>query len=151
MNKLDDNGYEKSNKLETVDLNKFDKTYMSKLLNADTIEIDRERKGQALLDYLCNKYKMPKCHLTVTNRPRPQKVKGRYKSEEHGHYVPLTFEIVVYNVTAVKQNKVAIKTFTDTLLHEFIHHYDMQYLKLGASPHTAGFYKRISDLKAKLQ
>lgn len=150
MNKLDDKGYEKSNKLETVALNKFDKKYMKKLLDADTLERDRQIKGQELLDYLCDKFNIPHCSLTVTSRPRPQKVRGNYKAEEHGHYVPLTCEIVVYNVTAVKQNKVAIKTFTETLLHEFIHHYDMRYLKLGASPHTAGFYKRISDLKSKL-
>ena len=152
MNKLDNAGYEKSNKIEAVTLNKFDKSYMTKLLNASDLEMDRQKKSQALLDYLCDKFKMPKCRVTVTKVPQPHATnqRGSLKSKEYGHYVPLTYEIVVYNVTAVRQQKVAIKTFMDTLLHEFIHHYDMTYLKLGKSPHTAGFYKRISDLKAKL-
>ena len=43
----------------------------------------------------------------------------------------------------------SIKSFADTLLHEFTHHYDTRYLKIE-SRHTAGFYKRISSLKGNL-
>lgn len=149
MNKLDDKGYDKSNKLETVALSRFDKHYMTKLLKSESLN-DRQKNSQLLLDYLCEKFGMPKCRVRVTENARPQTKTRRGTCTEHGHYVPLTYEIVVYNTTAVKKQTVAIKTFTDTLLHEFIHHYDMTYLKFNASPHTAGFYKRISDLKAKL-
>ena len=59
-------------------------------------------------------------------------------------------QITIYNKTAVKGDVISIKAFYDTLLHEFIHHYDYEVLKLDRSIHSAGFYKRISDLKNKL-
>ena len=71
-------------------------------------------------------------------------------SKTLGNYAPLSMVITLFNKTAVKRQIVAIKTLADTLLHEFIHHYDYTRLNLGASPHTAGFYRRIGDLKTKL-
>ena len=50
---------------------------------------------------------------------------------------------VIYNTTTKTKKTIAIKTFYETLLHEFIHHYDIVGLKLGDSLHTSGFYKRI--------
>jgi len=43
-----------------------------------------------------------------------------------------------------------IKTFINTLLHEFMHHYDYYYLRLPDSVHCKGFEARIRDLRKKL-
>jgi len=56
---------------------------------------------------------------------------------------------IIYNTTAKTGKSVSIKSFADTPLREFIHHYDTRYLKIK-SAHTAGFYKRISSLKGYL-
>ena len=44
-----------------------------------------------------------------------------------------------------------IRTFINTLLHEFMHHYDYYYLRLPDSVHCKGFESRIRDLRSKLQ
>lgn len=66
------------------------------------------------------------------------------------NYTVQTQVITLYNLTAIKKHVVSIKVMAATLLHEFIHHYDMTFLKLSDSPHTSGFYKRIADLENKL-
>lgn len=142
--------YERSNSIETVDLSRFAKSYYKKLLNASETKTDRQKAASSLVDYLCNKYKINGVQVVVTDKKRPQRRERRSKVTFLGFYVPGTKTIIVYNKTAVKSQTVAIKTFIDVLLHEFIHHYDYEYLKLGRSYHTAGFYKRISDLKNKL-
>ena len=52
--------------------------------------------------------------------------------------------------TAVRRKVIAFKTYVNTLVHEFMHHYDHQRLQLGASYHTRGFYQRVGDLVAQL-
>ncbi|HHT9137507.1 MAG TPA: hypothetical protein ACFYEK_09730 [Candidatus Wunengus sp. YC60] len=42
------------------------------------------------------------------------------------------------------------KTFLDTLVHEFMHHYDYEVLKFPTSLRTAGFYYRLGDVMKKL-
>ena len=95
---------------------------------------------------------MPRVSVVVTDRAQPHSTnsRGSLHSKTLGNYAPLSMVITLFNKTAVKRQIVAIKTLADTLLHEFIHHYDYTRLNLGASPHTAGFYKRIGDLKTKL-
>lgn len=85
--------------------------------------------------------------LTVLNKPQRKKVNGKTL----GFYTVGRNYITIYNLTATTQKTVSIKTFYDTLLHEFMHHYDYKVLKLENSLHTSGFYQRISDLKNKLQ
>ena len=140
--------YIKSNKITTVALNSFSKKEFANLLK----DKNRQEDAQALVDYLCKKFKIKKCVVKVTNKPQPHSTgyDGNLKRKTLGTYTLGTDVITMYNLTAIKNKEVAINTFADTLLHEFIHHYDMEYLKLGASIHTAGFYKRISDLKSKL-
>lgn len=139
--------YNKSNKEVSVRLNRFSKSYSLKLLSC--CECDRFINSQLLIDYLCKKFSIPNAVVYVCNRKRPHKRGG----EVHGTYtrrkgyVP---RITIYNKTAVKGDLISIKAFYDTLLHEFIHHYDYEVLKLGSSIHSGGFYKRISDLKNKL-
>ena len=44
----------------------------------------------------------------------------------------------------------APKVFLETLLHEWVHHYDFTGLELDRSPHTSGFFNRIRDLAETL-
>jgi len=139
--------YEVSNGIEVVKLSSFDKRYMKRLLKAESLE-DRQIIGQELLDYLCKKYKINGVRLAVLDKNRPSVCRGR--GEKHGDYMIYSCNIRVWNRTCKRGEIISIKSFIDTLLHEFMHHYDYRYLKLGNSLHTAGFYKRISDLKDKL-
>lgn len=138
--------YDKSNKVEQVHYTRLSHTEFKQLQQADTTARDRAYKAMTLLRYLTAKFNMPPVSLTVTNRPRPQRNRGQL----HGTYCPQTRTIKIYNTTAKTLKPISIGAFIDTLLHEFMHHYDHTYLKLHTSPHTAGFYKRISDIKAKL-
>lgn len=152
MNRLGTDDYEKSNKIETVALNKFSKKEFAKMLSSSDSISDRQKNAQELVDYLNEKFGMPKCKVYVTDASQPHSVNatGKLKGKELGNYKPMSMLITLFNKTAIKKQTVAIRTLTDVLLHEYIHHYDMTYLKLGASPHTGGFYRRISDLKSKL-
>lgn len=150
MNRLETKDYEKSNKIEKVALNKFSTKLFKDMLDSDDTKTNRQKNAQALCDYLNEKFKMPKCKVIVTDKAQPCTRNARVKVKELGHYTPLLMTITLFNKTAVKKQTVAIKTLADVLLHEFIHHYDMTYLKFDHSPHTSGFYKRISDLKSKI-
>lgn len=139
--------YEKSNEITSVRLNSFSKVYAHKVLSSLESSCDREENAQILLDYLCKKFKIERVTLSVTTAARPC---NRRNAQIYGRYYPLSRRIVIYNTTTKTKKTIAIKTFYETLLHEFIHHYDIVGLKLGDSLHTSGFYKRIGDLKEKL-
>lgn len=140
--------YERSNSIETVSISMPSKKEYARLLK----DGNRQRDAQALCDYLCGKLNIATCKVVVASRCQPHSTnsRGAIKSKTYGHYRPGVRLITIYDTTAVKKKKVSIKTFADTLLHEFVHHYDIECLHLATSLHTAGFYKRISDLKAKL-
>ncbi len=148
MKSTNEKDYDKSNKIKAVSLNRFSKTDYKNLLLDDG---DRQKLAQALVDYLCVKFRIPRALVIVTNKPQPHTTgySGRLKSKTFGFYKPILREITIYNTTAVRKQTVSIKVFADTLLHEFMHHYDTFYLKIK-SMHTEGFYKRISDLERKL-
>lgn len=143
--------YEKSNKEVFVKYNKLSKKEYEKLYNAGTGIEERQRAGQKMINYLCDKYNINRVPLKVLNAGRQRVGTG----EMHGRYNfnPITMignYILIYNLTAVKKNVISIKTFIDTLLHEFIHHYDVEFLKINTH-HSKGFYLRISDLHKKLK
>lgn len=147
---MKEKSYAISNKHETVRLNSFDKTYIQKVLNSGTCANSRAKASQELCNYLCKKFNIPMVEVVVPNiRQNHSTMNGRIKSKTLGQYRVSRNHITVFNLTAARQQVVAIKTFVDVLLHEFLHHYDTHVLKIR-SLHTAGFYKRISDLKAKL-
>jgi hypothetical protein len=58
--------------------------------------------------------------------------------------------IRIYHRTAVRGQVVAAKVFLNTLLHEWVHHFDFTALRLARSPHTAGFYSRLRALAEAL-
>jgi hypothetical protein len=59
--------------------------------------------------------------------------------------------IEVFKFTAKRQQHIAAKTATDTLLHEINHHIDTDKLDIRPSLHTAGFYLRISEMQQLLK
>ena len=59
-------------------------------------------------------------------------------------------KITIRNKNAIRESVIAPKTFLDTLIHEFMHHYDYEVLKFPSSLHTAGFYYRLGDIMKKL-
>lgn len=151
--KATDKIYQDSNAITAVALNRFSKTEYNAFLKASESITNRQRLAQNLIDYLCKKFKIESAPVRVVNRPQPHVtgITGRLKSKTLGTYSVVHEVITLYNLTAVKRQVVSVKTMLGTLLHEFMHHYDMKYLKLGASIHSAGFYKRISDLEQKLK
>ena len=143
-----DANYDKSNSIIEVEKKKFSLKYMSDVLKASDDIRSRQKKAQALVDHLSKLYKINSPKVTVTERPRRSSGNGQtYGFYRHGGGYPDT--IVIYNTTAKTGKPVSIKSFADTLLHEFTHHYDTRYLKID-SIHSAGFYRRISSFKDHL-
>ena len=149
MKRTRKDAYNTSNEIKEVALSRFRNTEYNKLLS----DVNRQKDAQDLINYLCSKFRIPLIPVIVSNKPQPHSTdyNGKLRKKTLGTYTyGINTKITIYNVTAIKKQEVSIKTFAETLLHEFIHHYDMSYLKLGSSPHTSGFYKRISDLEKKL-
>lgn len=142
-----DKSYIKSNEITEVKLKAFRNSFSKDIILCGENVTDRQKVSQKCLDYLCDKFKIEKVKLTVLNKPQRKKANGKTL----GFYTVGRNHITIYNLTATTQKTVSIKTFYDTLLHEFMHHYDLKVLKLENSLHTSGFYQRISDLKNKLQ
>jgi hypothetical protein len=51
---------------------------------------------------------------------------------------------------AVRKKVFSYRQFMNTLLHEFMHHWDFHALKLARSFHTRGFFLRVDDLFRRL-
>ena len=107
----------------------------------------RARRGASeVLRGLCIAYRIPPLKLSVFDRPRPSIGGRRYAGELHGDYTP-PGRIRVWARTAKRGQRVAFLTFLDTLLHEFVHHYDLTYLKLPDTVHSQHFYKRLGSIR----
>lgn len=147
------NAYEKSNSIEAVKLSRLTHKEYKAVLSATESISDRQKQAQALCDYLSARFKVQTPIVKAVNRSQPHSTgyRGTLRNKTFGTYSPASQVITLYNLTAIKKQVVSIKQFAATLLHEYMHHYDFTVLKLGASPHTAGFYKRISDLQNKLK
>ena len=147
------NTYEKSNSIEAVKLSRLSHKEYKAVLSATESITDRQKQAQALCAYLSARFKVATPVVRVVNRSQPHSTsyRGTLSSKTFGTYAPASQVITLYNLTAIKKQVVSIKQIAATLLHEYMHHYDFTVLKLGASPHTAGFYKRISDIENKLK
>ncbi len=58
--------------------------------------------------------------------------------------------IRVYHLTAIRQQVLSPRVFLETLLHEWVHHYDFAALRFPRSPHTKGFFERVRSLAVGL-
>ena len=79
-----------------------------------------------------------------------KKYDGRIIFKQYGYYRPESHYIYIQNRTPARGQLLAPKTFVDTLLHEWLHHFDSKKLGLD-SIHTTGFYLRLKSLKNKLE
>ena len=149
--------YQRSKSLETVSWKQFPLGRgLALTLLEEQSAAGRQSTGQSLLDALDDAAGLPPCKLVVADRPqRHQKRDGRLALKTYGYY-RIAWEAVprgsirIYNLTAIRQQVLAPKVFLETLLHEWVHHYDFTGLQLDRSPHTSGFYARIRDLAETL-
>lgn len=116
--------------------------FLQRIKQANGLPLARKLTGQSLLNWLTRHYKLPHVKLEVDDRPRVK----RDNVEFHGWYYPSGQTIRIYNRTAERGAIIADGRFIETLLHEFMHHFDTYGLHLE-SIHTSGFYKRISTLR----
>lgn len=101
--------------------------------------------AQAFVDFLSMTFLVPPIALSLVDRARPhgRDEKGRVRGELYGS---CTYHgnIRIYLRTAARGQRTAFKTFFNTLVHEWVHHYDFE--ALGDTIHCAGFYQRIQVL-----
>ena len=145
------NDYDISNSVTEVTLCRFNKRYGKAFLGSGDNIIMRQHNAQGLLNYLCDKFRIPYCRVQIIDKAQLHRTNanGRLKQKTYGRYYPAMMYIEIFNRTAMRNQTVSINVMYDTLLHEFMHHYDTA--KMGIkSAHTKGFYMRISDLRSKL-
>jgi len=148
------NVYETSKNIENIDIVVSDKAkdFYKILLLCDTVAKSRQLIANKLCAELCKCLNIKPVEVKVCNVPQDSKiVNGVCVSRTKGKYIPSQNMMVIFNKTAVRKKIVAIKDFSDTLLHVFVHHLDYKYYNFGDSPHTSGFFKRISCLKEKIK
>jgi len=129
------------------------------ILDASDDHLERRRLGQLLIDELGALAKLVPCDLVVANRAQVHAHDGqRLLMKTYGYYrctfaerEVATARIRIYHRTAVRQQVISPKVFLNTLLHEWVHHYDFAGLRLPRSPHTAGFYTRLRKLADALE
>ena len=120
-------------------------------LIASTSAHEREALGQKLLDNICRALKISRTRLRVSDERQPHKLRGgKLAYKLYGVYYCENAVIEIANLTSIRKQVVAGKTFLDTLIHELMHHIDRKFLRIPSTPHSPGFYERIEDLKAKL-
>ncbi len=142
--------YTLSNKITTIDIvpSPSALAHVQRLLTVKEVT-DRQEISEALLAELSRISAVPVVTLRIADRNQyHSKRGGKVVFKQYGVYYPQSQSITIQNRTAVRGQLLAPLTFIDTLLHEWLHHYDFQ--KLGIeSLHTSGFYARLKDLKAK--
>ena len=107
----------------------------------------RQILGEKLLKNLSNEAKIPHVRLKISDTKQwSKKRNGKTVFKLYGYYRPKSSYIYIQNLTSVFGKTIAPKTFLNTLIHEWLHHYDTQKLKLY-SIHTKGFYARLASLK----
>ncbi|MDD5109906.1 MAG: hypothetical protein PHI63_01665 [Patescibacteria group bacterium] len=143
--------YERSNAIVRVD---FTASHLAQqlaqeiLASADAVR--RQQLSTALLDALSDCAEIDVCNVKVSDTQQYHRTRnGRTVVKQYGYYRPQSKYIYLQNRTAVRGQILAAKTFLDTLLHEWMHHYDFLRLRLR-SIHTAGFYYRLKSLKQTL-
>lgn len=142
--------YRRSKEIETIPIpiSHAAKAYTAELL--ESTEVNRQSLSEALLDELTDAAKIDIVDVTISNqKQKHRRSKGKIVVRHYGHYLPIKKKIFIHNRTAARGQVLACKTFVDTLLHEWVHHYDHEALGLN-SIHSSGFYARLRDIKQKL-
>jgi hypothetical protein len=133
---------------------------VSSLLSSERLG-EREHLALALLEVLNDSFGLPPVKLVLADRPQTHATdeRGRLAQKTYGYYrcriprpgaTPERCAIRIYHRTAVRQQVLASGAFVNTLLHEWTHHFDFSDLRLGRSPHTAGFFTRLRWLASSV-
>lgn len=141
--------YEKSNKVESFP-NKITASTKKLFKTLREADITNTIALKRLADAICDDFKVSKVSIAYSGIQSNTQVNGKLKSKTLGTYTTIRESIRIFQYTAVRKKEVSAKTALDTLLHELCHHFDFKILKLDKSIHSAGFYKRISNLKESL-
>ena len=115
---------------------------------------ERRRLAQMLVNELDDLAGLEPCQVTVADRAQAHQHDGRrLQSKTYGYYQCTPKQgtvsgarIRIYHRTAVRQQVISPKVFLNTVLHEWVHHFDFSGLRLARSPHTSGFYARLRAL-----
>lgn len=144
--------YNKSNKVTCIhfDISKEAlRLSRSILLSKETDH--RQELCLDLCDELCDLAGIDICDITISDKKQTHRKKqGRTVYKLYGFYKPDARKIHINNRTAVQGKILAAKTFLNTVLHEWMHHYDSCKLGLN-SIHTTGFYLRLKSLEDQLR
>jgi hypothetical protein len=112
---------------------------------------ERQDLSEQLLDELSDLAEVDIVEFNLVDGNQIHKKRnGKIVMKRYGVYKVSTKTITIHHRTAARGQVLAAKSYLDTLLHEWLHHYDFKKLKLN-SIHSRGFYLRLNDLKAKLQ
>ena len=139
--------FDASNEITEVHYTRLSHKEFRSFLRCNEKSLPRQKRAQALLDYLCDKYDLPPMRIRIVDEPQLRRNGRTFEA----FYYFKSKTVKVYNITAVKEYTVSIKVMAITILHEFMHHYDRYYLGIESTPHTKGFFERIKDLRSKLQ
>lgn len=137
--------YDISNSVMEVHYKRLSHKELRSFLRSSEKSLPRQKRAQALLDYLCKKYDIPKMRIYVVDVPQPKKNGTTFEA----FYYFRSHSVRMFNLTC-RSNPISIKVMAVTLLHEFMHHYDRYYLGIESTPHTKGFFSRIKDLRSKM-
>ncbi len=130
-----------------------------RMLEVGEDHLERRRVAQLLVDELSALAGLPHVDIVVADRAQVHEHDGqRLQSKTYGYYRCVLnpdgitkARIRIYHRTAVRQKVISPKVFLNTLLHEWVHHYDFGGLRLQRSPHTSGFYARLRALAESLE
>ena len=150
MNYLSEDNYQLSQeaRLPVEQISGDAKKQYNQLLNQDQLT---QHDLQVLATQICMDFDTKLIKVEYGGRQPHSRRNGRIKRKTHGDYNPGFQRIRLYKYTAVKKKVRATRSTLKTLLQELVQHFDFQIIGLNASPHTAGFYKRISQLKESLE
>jgi hypothetical protein len=141
--------YQRSKSITSIDFTPGDDARLlaRRLLEESPETGHRTILAQALCDALCDAAEINIIRrVHISDVPQVHRKKNnRTVFKQYGYYQPDKQSLSINNRTAVRGQLLAAKTFLDTLLHEWMHHYDAVKLELD-SIHTSGFYARIRSL-----
>jgi len=146
----EDATYLKSNEIESFD-NKFDLNLQKRFKELREKDVVSCEELQLFSDELTKAFGVNDVVIVYTGKqPHSLNYDGVLRSKTLGTYYRSRSCIYLYKYTAKRNKLRATKSLLDTLLHEFVHHFDYTVLGLEKSLHTSGFYKRIGWLKNSL-
>ncbi|MGH8371939.1 MAG: hypothetical protein ACRETO_04320 [Gammaproteobacteria bacterium] len=142
--------YDASDKVESILLPEPTSLRPLAVQVAEALQTDQRPQVEVICNELAagmnQRFNIPPVNIKVLSK-RPSNDYG----ELHGLYEGVEGRIKVAKITlwmrtAQRKQIVAFRSFLRTFLHEMCHHLDYEFLKLGDSFHTEGFYKRESSL-----